>query len=121
MSPRNKLKSALKRAPELRRSYGIMVVPAFELQTGFRGNLHRHCFIDLGQLAKPYFFEVNGRTFGLEAKKPGVRLALLAAGNFFTVDPKSNFTVDRAYVVVIPLAEAAGTLLAWEAAQPVGR
>ncbi len=65
--------------------------------------------------------EFNGRPFGFQAKIAGFRLATIAAGNFLAVDPQANLTVDRADIIMVPLAHALAQILGGKAAAAVGR
>ena len=49
-------------------------------------------------------------------KNPGARLTLSPARNLLAVYPQPHFTIDRANVVVIPLAGALAQVFAGEAA-----
>ena len=66
----------------------------------------------LRQFANPQIFEFDRRPFGFEAQVAGARLAVVAAGHFFAVDPQPHFAVDAADVVVVPLADALAEILA---------
>ena len=74
-----------------------------------------------GQLADSQVLELDGRALGLEAEKAAGRLAVIAAGDFFTVDPEPDLAVDAAHVVMVPLANAFGEMLAGKAPGAVGR
>ena len=48
-------------------------------------------------------FEFDGSTFGFEAEVSFGWIGLIASGDFVTVDPKSDFAVDCADVVEVPV------------------
>src|SRR5947209_4929275 len=74
-----------------------------------------------GQFAEGDVLEVDRRAFGLQADEAGLRVDAVAAGDFFTVDPQADLAVDRPHVIVVPLAESLGEVLAREASATVGR
>src|SRR5207244_8854544 len=61
------------------------------------------------------------RTFRFQAEVARARLAVLAAGDLFAVDPQPDLAVDRPDVVVVPLVDALAEVLPREAALAVGR
>src|SRR5262249_4190980 len=57
----------------------------------------------------------------LQAEVASPRVAACPSGDFLTVDPETDFAVDAANVVVIPLADALAQVLRGKAALFVGR
>ena len=62
------------------------------------------------------FAKNNRRALALQAKIPFRRFDVGAAGNFLAVDPEPNLAVDRADVIVVPVAVPLGQVFAREAA-----
>jgi hypothetical protein len=63
---------------------------------------------ELREDAQADVFELDGRAFGFEAEVAVGGVAVRSARDFLTVDPKADFAVDGADVVVVPLVDAFG-------------
>lgn len=72
-----------------------------ELVSGQHATIDHH----LRQFSDADVAELNRSPFGFEAHETGRWAAILAAGNFVTVDPQADFAVNRADVIRVPLAE----------------
>src|SRR6201999_4188802 len=75
----------------------------------------------LRQFAEAEVFVVDWGAFGFDAEVAGFGVAVVAAGDFFAVDPEADFAVDGADVVVVPFARGFAEILAWEAAAAIRR
>lgn len=66
-------------------------------------------------------FEFDGRAFGFEAEVSFGWIGLIAAGDFVAVDPKSDFAVDSANVVEVPVGRRVAEVTFGETSGSVGR
>ena len=66
-------------------------------------------------------FEFDGSAFGFEAEVSFGWIGLIAAGDFVAVDPKSDFAVDSADVVEVPVGRRVAEVTFGETTGSVGR
>src|ERR1700716_3753963 len=65
----------------------------------------------LRQLANSKLLKLDRRAFRLQAKIPGRRTDMGAAGHFLAVDPQPDFAIDGSDVIMVPLTDAFAQVL----------
>lgn len=80
------------------------------------GKISRQC-----DFPEADIFKLDGRAFGFETEEAACGGDVIAAGNFLSVHPKPDFTIDGADEVVIPFVDALGRFFGREAAATIGR
>jgi hypothetical protein len=72
------------------------------------------------QFPDPQILELDRGALRFEAEIPGPRFAISPAGNFLSVDPETNFSVDCTYVIVVSFVDALAECLDGKLRFPLG-